>query len=47
MFKPKEYQKTTLQRLATYLEAARFDGPRAAFDATSREVPKFCTCTSL
>jgi len=40
MFKPKEYQETTLNVLAGYLEAARFDGPRAAFDATPREVPK-------
>ena len=40
MFKPKEYQETTMNRLAAYLEAARFDGPRVAFNATPREVPK-------
>lgn len=40
MFKAKEYQETTLKRLAAFLEAARFDGPKAAFDATPREVPK-------
>lgn len=39
MFEPKEYQKETMKRLADYLEAARFDGARAAFDATTREVP--------
>ena len=40
MFKPKEYQETTLKRLADYLEAAQFDGARVAFDASPREVPK-------
>jgi type III restriction enzyme len=40
MFKPKTYQEETLNRLRAYLEAARFDGPRAAFDAAPRAVPK-------
>jgi type III restriction enzyme len=40
MFKPKTYQEETLNRLAAFLEAARFDGPRAAFDAAPRAVPK-------
>jgi type III restriction enzyme len=40
MFKPKAYQEETLNRLASFLESARFEGPRAAFDAASREVPK-------
>jgi type III restriction enzyme len=39
MFKPKPYQETTLKRLADCLEAARFDGPKSAFDAVPREVP--------
>ncbi|MCX6995737.1 MAG: DEAD/DEAH box helicase family protein, partial [Kiritimatiellaeota bacterium] len=40
MFKPKPYQEETINCLAAYLEASRFDGPKAAFDATPREVPK-------
>ena len=40
MFKAKAYQEETLNRLAAFLEAARFDGPKVAFDAAAREVPK-------
>jgi hypothetical protein len=40
MFKPKEYQETTLARLSAYLETARFDGAKVAFDVAPREVPK-------
>jgi type III restriction enzyme len=40
MFKAKAYQEETLNRLAAYLESARFDGAKAAFDAATREVPK-------
>ncbi len=33
MFKLKDYQEQTLSSLRTYLEAARVDGPKAAFEA--------------
>ncbi|MEW6355511.1 MAG: DEAD/DEAH box helicase family protein [Planctomycetota bacterium] len=39
MFKPKPYQEETIQKLADYLESARFDGAKAAFDAAPRSVP--------
>jgi len=39
MFKPKPYQEETIRKLAEFLEVARFDGPRAAFDAAPRNVP--------
>jgi len=39
MFKPKPYQEETIRNLTDYLEASRFDGPRAAFDAMPRNVP--------
>ncbi len=40
MFTPKPYQNETLKRLAGYLEASRFDGPKKAFDEMPREVPR-------
>ena len=40
MFEAKPYQKTTIKKLAEFLEAARFDGPKAAFDGMKREVPE-------
>jgi type III restriction enzyme len=39
MFEPKPFQKETINKLAGFLEAARFDGPRAAFENTPKEVP--------
>src|SRR5436189_6467659 len=40
MFEPKLYLKKTIAKLAEFLEAARFDGPKAAFDGIKREVPE-------
>jgi len=40
MFEAKPYQKTTIAKLTEFLEAARFDGPKAAFDGIKREVPE-------
>ena len=39
MFEPKPFQKETIKKLAGFLEAARFDGPRAAFENAPKEVP--------
>ena len=39
MFEPKPFQKETIRKLAGFLEAARFDGPRAAFESLPKEVP--------
>ena len=39
MFEPKPFQKETIKKLAGFLEAARFDGPRAAFESAPKEVP--------
>jgi len=39
MFEPKPFQKETIRKLAGFLEAARFDGPRAAFENTPKAVP--------
>src|ERR1039458_3270001 len=39
MFEPKPFQKETIRKLADFLEAARFDGPRAAFENAPKEVP--------
>lgn len=39
MFKPKPYQQETIRYLTEYLEAARFDGPKIAFDKRPRGVP--------
>jgi type III restriction enzyme len=40
MFEAKPFQKTTIAKLAEFLAAARFDGPKSAFDAIKREVPE-------
>ena len=39
MFTPKKFQKTALKQLADFLEAARFDGPRKAFEDPARKIP--------
>lgn len=39
MFTPKKFQQTALQELADFLERARFDGPKKAFDYPERKIP--------
>jgi type III restriction enzyme len=39
MFKPKPYQEDTIEKITGFLESARFEGPKVAFDSTARIVP--------
>jgi hypothetical protein len=39
VFELKPFQKETIKKLADFLEAARFDGRRTAFENTPKEVP--------
>src|SRR5437867_243953 len=39
MFEPKPYQKTTIAKLAEFLDAARFGDPKEAFNGICRQVP--------
>ena len=38
-FELKSFQRETIRKLAGFLEAARFDGLRAAFENMPKEVP--------